>query len=89
MSQAKTVMNILSNAQLRFIEAELGIRSEQIRGMSDDAIDDMYDKLCDIEIAETAVSENSGEAYSLRGRMAEGIVTAVGNALYRPEDEEA
>ena len=87
MTQAQTVMNTLSNAQFRFIQSELGFDSEAIRGMSDNAVDDMYDKLCDIEIAETIESENRNGAYSERERMVESIVTAIGNALYRPDEE--
>ena len=88
MSQAKIIANLLSEAQFQFIESELGFNSETIRGMSDEAIDKMYDEICEIEIAETVASENKGGTYSDRERMAEGIVTIIGNALYRPEHDE-
>lgn len=87
MSQSEIVMNILDEEKLRFIESELGFNADAIRAMDDNAIDDMYDKICDIEVEETVASESGGRAYSDRERMAEGIVTLIGNALYRPEDD--
>ena len=87
MSQAEIVVNILSAEQLKFIESELGFDADVIRAMDDDAIDDMYDKICDIEVAETIFSESRGGTYSGREQMAEEIVTLIGNTLYRPDEE--
>lgn len=88
MKSSKIVLDTLSKEQLDFIEAELGVTAWEIRGMDDDAIDALYDKVCDIEVEETLASEDerNGEYFD-REKMAEGIVTAVGNALYPTEDE--
>lgn len=84
---ADTVLKILSQEQLEFIKAELGFDAAAIKEMDDDAIDEMYDKICDIEIDETMAAEGRNGEYSDRERMAEGIVTIIGNELYRPGDE--
>ena len=87
MSQSEIVMDILSAEQLQFIKDELGFNADAIRAMDDSAIDDMYDKICDIEVAETVASESGDGAYSDREQTAEEIVTLIGNALYHPKDE--
>lgn len=83
----ETVLKVLSQTQLDFIKEELGYDKEAIRSMDDDAIDQMYDQVCDIEVDETIAADDRGGEYSDRELMAEGIVTAIGNELYRPEDE--
>lgn len=88
MSDSEKLLLILSKTQIDFIEDELGITKEQIEGMDDAAVLDMYDKICDIEIYETYAAESRGGKYSDRELMAEGIVTVVGNKLYRPDQDE-
>ena len=85
--QSKVVIDILSRPQLNFIKSELGFDAETILAMDDDALLEMYDRICDIEIEETNASDNRNGGYSDRELMAEGIVTRIGNALYRPEEE--
>lgn len=88
MNDAEKILTVLSKSQLSFIESELGISAEQIKEMTDDSVSDMYEKVSWIEVDETiaADKERDGE-YSDRERMAEGIVTLIGNTLYRPADE--
>lgn len=86
MSEAEKVKKLLSQAQLDFIKAEFGHDPETIDSMSDDEIDYLYELIADIEVDET-VAAGEGEL-SERGRMAESIVTSIGNELYRPEGEE-
>ena len=85
---AKIVTKVLSRSQLAFIESELGFDADAILAMNDDAVLDMYDKICNIEIEETMTSDSRDGEYSNREKMAEGIVTSIGNALYRQDDEE-
>lgn len=87
MSEAEKVKKLLSQAQLDFVKAEFGHDPDALGSMSNDEIDDLYDLIADIEIDETA-SAGDGEL-SDRGRMAESIVTAIGNELYRPDGEES
>ncbi len=82
-------LHVLSLPQLKFIEKELGISKDSISKMSDAEVLDMYDRICDIEVEETiAADEKRGGKYSERERMADGIVTVLGNELYRPEGED-
>ncbi len=85
---AKKAINVLSQTQLDFIQEELGISKNSIVNMSDAEVLDMYDRICDIELEETiAADEKRGGEHSERELMAEGIVTVLGNELYRPEGE--
>lgn len=84
---ASVVLNLLNDEQFRFIDAELDISKGAISRMSDKEVAEMYDKICDIEVAETAASENKGEEYSERGLLAEDIVTLIGNELYAIGEE--
>lgn len=87
MKDSDIVLNTLSKAQLDFIKSELGVTKDAIKGMDSDAINELCDKICDIEVEETikADDERNGE-YSEREKMVESIVTAIGNELYRLED---
>lgn len=86
-ASAEVVIDILSQTQLDFIEQELGYTKEAIASMSDEEIDEMYDQIADIEVDETVVADSEDCDISDRGKTAEGIVTAIGNELYRPDDE--
>lgn len=85
MNAGKVVEETLSEKQLGFIKAEFGHDLDALRGMDDDDIDYIYEKLCDIEVDET-IAAGDGEL-SDRGKMAVSIVTAIGEKLYRPNDE--
>lgn len=84
---AEVVLDVLSQPQLDFIEQELGHIRESIEAMSDDEIDEMYDRIADIEMDETMDADAEDRDLTDRGKLAESIVTVIGNELYRPEDE--
>lgn len=84
---AEVVLDVLSQTQLDFIEQELGYTREAISAMSDDEIDELYDQIADIEVDETVDADRGGRDLTERGKTAEGIVTVIGNELYRPDDE--
>ena len=85
MIAGKTVEASLSKEQLDFIQSEFGHDVDALGVLEDDDIDSLYDKLCDIEVEET-MAAGDGEL-SDRGKMAESIVTVIGNELYGSEDE--
>ena len=84
---AEVVFDVLSQTQLDFIEQEFGYTREDIASMSDDAVDELYDQIADIEVDETVDADRDGRDLTERGKTAEGIVTVIGNELYRPDDE--
>lgn len=85
MGEAEKVISILSQAQLDFIHSELGCDKDTLGKMDDDAVDDLYDRICDIEVEETVAADDN--ELSERGKMAVGIVTVIGNELYGQEDD--
>lgn len=85
MIAGKAVEDALSKEQLDFIQTEFGHDPDALGVLEDDDIDRLYDRLCDIEIEET-MAAGDGEL-SERGKMAESIVSVIGNELYRPADE--
>lgn len=84
---AEAVLDVLSQTQLDFIEQEFGYTKEAIAAMSDDEIDELYDQIADIEVDETVDADRDGRDLTERGKTAEGIVTVIGNELYRPDGE--
>lgn len=84
---AEAVLDVLSQTQLDFIEQEFGYTKEAIAAMSDDEIDELYDQIADIEVDETVDADRDGRDLTERGKTAEGIVTVIGNELYRPDRE--
>lgn len=88
MSDAQKAVKLLSQVQLDFIEVEIGVDKEAIEKMSDQEFSDLYDTICDIEVEETMKSEDEGTEPSEREKMAENIVTLLGNELYSQEDDE-
>ena len=84
---AEDVFDVLSQTQLDFIEQEFGYTREVIASMSDDEVDALYDQIADIEVDETVDADRDGRDLTERGKTAEGIVTVIGNELYRPDDE--
>ncbi len=85
MIAGKTVEVALSKEQLDFIQSEFGHDPDALGVLEDDDIDRLYDRLCDIEVEET-MAAGDGEL-SDRGKMAESIVTVIGNELYGQEDD--
>lgn len=73
---------MLDDEQLAFIEDELGVTKGEMIAMSRDEQDDLYDKICDIEIEE--VCKNS-EVDTPRCAIASDIVTLLGE-IYRDEE---
>ena len=59
-----------------FLYKEFSLTEREFLAMTEDDLDDMYDKLCDIEHAET-LSNNS--PLTERGEIVESIITIVGN----------
>ena len=84
---AEAVLDVLSQTQLDFIEQEFGYTKEAIAAMSDDEIDELYDQIADSEVDETVDADRDGRDLTERGKTAEGIVTVIGNELYRPDGE--
>lgn len=84
---AEAVLGVLSQTQIDFIEQEFGYTKEAIAAMSDDEIDELYDQIADIEVDETVDADRDGRDLTERGKTAEGIVTVIGNELYRPDGE--
>ena len=84
---AEAVLDVLSQTQLDFIEQEFGYTKEAIAAMSDDEIGELYDQIADIEVDETVDADRDGRDLTERGKTAEGIVTVIGNELYRPDGE--
>lgn len=86
MDNAKKVADkLLDENQLRFIQDEFGHDPDALSVLSDEELGNLYDRLGDIEVEET-MAAGDGEL-SDRGKMAESIVTVIGNELYRPGDE--
>lgn len=81
----KAVEDALSKEQLDFIQTEFGHDPDALGVLEDDDIENLYDRLCDIEVEET-MAAGDGEL-SERGKMVESIVSVIGNELYRPDDE--
>ena len=67
----------LDDFQLDFLNEEMGIDREMLMNALEEELDDIYDRLCDIECEETP---NEGEI-SKRGRIAADIVTLWGDAI--------
>ena len=51
---------------------------------NDDDYDELYDILCDIEVEETEKADDNDTDLSKRGKLAENLVTIIGN-VYRDE----
>ena len=79
------VRNELSAEQLDFICKELGVEKEKFLSMTEDELDGIYDKLCDIEIDEFVKCKDTD--LSERGTMASDLVTMFGNSI--AEDDES
>lgn len=85
---AEIILDVLSQTQLDFINQEFGYTKESIAAMSDNEIDELYDQIADIEVDETVDADRDGRDLTERGKTAEGIVTVIGNGLYRHDDNQ-
>ena len=85
---AEIILDVLSQTQLNFINQEFGYTKESIAAMSDNEIDELYDQIADIEVDETVDADRDGRDLTERGKTAEGIVTVIGNGLYRHDDNQ-
>lgn len=85
LSDAKKAVGLLDESQLSFIQEEFVHDPDALSALSDEDFEKLYDRLGDIEVEET-MAAGDGDL-SDRGKMAESIVTAIGNELYRPDDE--
>ena len=81
----KEVRKELSDEQIDFICKEVGVEKEKFLSMTEDELDGVYDKLCDIEIDE--IMECRDSELSERGTMASDLVTLFGNSI--AEDDES
>ena len=84
MDDAKKAVGLLDDSQLSFIQEEFGHDPDTLAALSNKEFEELYDRLGDIEVEET-MAAGDGEL-SDRGKMAESIVTAIGNELYGVED---
>jgi hypothetical protein len=86
MTDAQKAERFLSEEQLEFIQEEFGHDPDAMSALDDSEFEKLYDMLGDIEVEETlAAGDNE---ISERGKMAESIVTAIGNELYSVEDDD-
>lgn len=78
----------LNDEQIAFVCNEFAITKEDIDRKSEDELNELYERLCDIEIEETPPDDGD---MSERGETASTIVTIVGNYFakeYGYSDEE-
>lgn len=85
MNDAMKAVELLDEEMLKFVETETGFNREAIEQMDDEAFADLYDTIADIEIEETPEGDDEP---SERCKKASDFITIVGNAIYRPDDEE-
>lgn len=85
MDDAKKAVGLLDENQLSFIQNEFGYDPDALSVLSDEDFEKLYDRLGDIEVEET-MAAGDGDL-SDRGKIAESIVTVIGNELYRQDDE--
>lgn len=84
-SNALTALGLLSDELIEFIERETGFDKTAIQKMNDDEFSDLYDTIADIEIYATLEELDDPPE---RLEKASDFITIVGNALYRPDDEQ-
>lgn len=72
----KDAFGQLDQTAISFICKEFSLTKKQFKEMTEDQLDELYEKLCDVETDE--IPEGSGSATE-RGEMAASIVTIVGN----------
>lgn len=72
----REAFNQLDQDAIKFLYKEFNLTEKQFLAMTEDDLDDLYDKLCDIEHEETPSDDSP---LTVRGEMVEFIVTIVGN----------
>ena len=83
----KDFLDLLNPEQLDFIAEEFSMTQKQLSGLSDEALDEIYENLGDIEVEETMDADETGADLSERGRIASEIVTVWGNAYAKMNEE--
>jgi len=73
-----------TDGHYEFLLKELGATKEKLKGMNETQLDDFYEKVLDIELAETP---DSGIEMSQRGKVAVEIVNIMAEALGYVKDE--
>lgn len=59
---------------LKFISKEFGISENEATNLSEDGLDDLYDKVCDLEVEEVVKADGGNGELSERGRIATEMV---------------
>ena len=72
----KDAFSKLSKVQFEFLHNEFGITEDGIKSKSEEELDELYDKLCEIEVDETLLDESK---MNERCEIVSSIVTVVGN----------
>ena len=73
------LMSDLNTKQIRFIADECGIEMNAVKEADDKKAYKLYECMCDIEVEETIKAGDND--LSERGKLAEKIVTIVGNKI--------
>lgn len=76
---------------LKFLDSEFGISEEKAQNLSDDEIDELYDKVCVIEEIEAVNASENNSDLSERGRIATELVDYIWQESfgeYSSEDDE-
>ena len=80
----KEQLKKLSKESLKFLDDSFGIHGDALDSFTEEQYDELYDRLCDIEVEETINADD--EPLSDRGRMASDLVTILGE-VYAQEWE--
>lgn len=75
----------LDEDQFVFLSKEINTSKENLFEMSEDELQDVFDKVCDIEIEEAC---DADDEITERGKMAADIVTVISNAIQKSEEDE-
>ena len=74
-----------SDAQFAFFNKEFGLDKEKVIQMGDEALDDLYGKICEIEITETINADD--DPLSERGKTAVELVNVLAETLGYAQDD--
>ena len=80
-SVLRSTLDDMTEAQKQFICYEMGFSADELDNASEERLGEVYDVLCDIEIEETIDDDELSE----RGKLAESLVTLMGNAIAESE----
>ena len=80
-SVLRNTLDDMTEAQKQFICDEMGFSADELDNASEEQLGEVYDVLCDIEIEETTDDDELSE----RGKLAESLVTLMGNAIAESE----